>query len=137
MVSGQLSRRVIHVEVDKHVAPLCEQSRMQDKARTAMLLVCLGNACHMRHPYSQYETPGVQDKARAAMPLARLRAAAADAASLSAAMREAPPLAEEDVLAQELLAWFKTQFFTWVRSLLVGIRFDARRRSRCQPPGTQ
>lgn len=48
------------------------------------------------------------------MPLERMRAAAADAASLSLQMREDLPLAAGDALVLEMLAWFKTEFFTWV-----------------------
>lgn len=48
------------------------------------------------------------------MPLARMRSAAADAADLSRQMGELPLLAEDDALVQEMLAWFKTEFFSWV-----------------------
>jgi hypothetical protein len=63
----------------------------------------------------QYEAPGAQEAARSAMPLDRLNAAAADAAALSRHMGEEPPLHRSDALVQEMLAWFKAGFFTWVR----------------------
>lgn len=50
------------------------------------------------------------------MPLARLRAAAAEAANLASRLGgdvSAAPAAE-DLLAQQLLGWFKSDFFTWV-----------------------
>lgn len=31
-------------------------------------------------------------------------------------MAEAAPAAEEDAFVRQLLAWFKRDFFTWVRS---------------------
>ncbi|KAG2432742.1 hypothetical protein HYH02_012876 [Chlamydomonas schloesseri] len=73
------------------------------------------------------EDHGLQERARAVMPLARMRAAAAEAASLaarlgadvaSAAAGSADSTAaEEDLLAQQLLAWFKCDFFSWVDTL--------------------
>ncbi len=88
------------------------------KATPAPAESSMPESCNLNRPLHvtlQYEQPGMQDKARSAMPLAQLRAGAADAAALSAAMREAPPAAEQDELAQQLLTWFKTRFFTWVR----------------------
>ncbi|KAG2424614.1 hypothetical protein HXX76_014339 [Chlamydomonas incerta] len=65
------------------------------------------------------EDPALQERARAVMPLARLRAAAAEAAELSSRLggdvSGAP--AAEDVLAQQLLGWFKSDFFSWVDTL--------------------
>ena len=52
------------------------------------------------------------------MPLAGMRAAAADATALSVEMGDVSPLGEADALAQELLAWFKTGFFSWVRTFV-------------------
>ena len=49
------------------------------------------------------------------MPLERLTKAAEEACKLSKAMGEDPTLAYEDALVQELLAWFKAEFFRWVR----------------------
>ena len=63
---------------------------------------------------AQYEVAGAQAAARAAMPLAGLRAAAEDAAQLSRDMGDTVPLAVEEVLAVALLDWFKLKFFTWV-----------------------
>lgn len=56
----------------------------------------------------------LQAMALSVMPLEELRSAACEAAELSAALGEAPPLSEEDALAQEVLAWFKRDFFQWV-----------------------
>lgn len=53
------------------------------------------------------------------MPLGRLNAAAADAAALSLHMGEDPSLHRSDALVQEMLAWFKAGFFTWVRCKLI------------------
>ena len=53
------------------------------------------------------------------MPLDWLNAAAADAAALSRHMGEDPPLHHSDALVQEMLAWFKAGFFTWVRCQLM------------------
>lgn len=53
------------------------------------------------------------------MPLGRLSAAAADAAALSLHMGEDPRLHHSDALVQEMLAWFKAGFFTWVRHRLM------------------
>ncbi|GLC33910.1 hypothetical protein PLESTB_000816900 [Pleodorina starrii] len=64
------------------------------------------------------EDPGLQEQARAVMPLTRLRAAAEEAAGLAARLGpdvEAPSV--EDLLARGLLHWFKTGFFTWVDTL--------------------
>ncbi len=63
---------------------------------------------------AQYEMAGAQAAARAAMPLAELRAAAEDAAQLSRDMGDEAPLAVEEALAVALLDWFKLKFFTWV-----------------------
>lgn len=67
-----------------------------------------------------YEDELAQAIALSVMPLEEMRGAAEDQAALSAAMGEAPPLALEDALAQELLAWFKTSFFSWVSVAFVG-----------------
>ena len=53
------------------------------------------------------------------MPLDQLIAAATDAAALSLHMGEDPPLHRNDALVQEMLAWFKAGFFTWVRRRLM------------------
>lgn len=92
-----------------------DKGRQDDLCPSRVKHARICNSNRPLHVTLQYEQPGVQDKARSAMPLAQLRAGAADAAALSAAMREAPPAAEQDELAQQLLTWFKTRFFTWVR----------------------
>ena len=48
------------------------------------------------------------------MPLAAMRAAAADAAQLSRDMGESAPLSEVEALVVSMLDWFKRDFFTWV-----------------------
>ena len=48
------------------------------------------------------------------MPMDRLTESAEKAAALSAALGEQPVRQAEDLLAQELLSWFKHEFFTWV-----------------------
>ncbi|KAL4427885.1 hypothetical protein ABPG75_001974 [Micractinium tetrahymenae] len=57
-----------------------------------------------------------QAMALSVMPMDRLAGAAEEACAVSAAMGEQPPLALEDALAQELLAWFKSDFFCWVNA---------------------
>ncbi|EFJ50495.1 hypothetical protein VOLCADRAFT_103955 [Volvox carteri f. nagariensis] len=64
------------------------------------------------------EDKALQERARAVMPLSRLRGAAEEAATLAPRLGpdvEAP--AREDLLAKMLLRWFKTEFFTWVDTL--------------------
>ena len=51
------------------------------------------------------------------MPLDRMNRSAEDAATLSAAMGEQPVRQVEDLLAQELLTWFKHDFFSWVSTI--------------------
>ena len=48
------------------------------------------------------------------MPLDSMISSAESAAALSASMGEHPVRQKQDLLAQELLAWFKQDFFTWV-----------------------
>ncbi len=61
-----------------------------------------------------YEDELAQALAMSVMPLEELQAAAAEAAAVSAALQEEPRLEEEDALAEGLLRWFKSKFFTWV-----------------------
>ena len=49
------------------------------------------------------------------MPLDRMIGSADKAAALSASLQEQPVRQREDLLAQELVSWFKHEFFTWVR----------------------
>jgi peptide-N4-(N-acetyl-beta-glucosaminyl)asparagine amidase len=63
-----------------------------------------------------YEDELAQAMALSIMPLPELEAAAEEAVGVSAAMGEQPLLSREDALAQELLLWFKRDFFTWVNS---------------------
>ena len=65
----------------------------------------------------QYEDELLQAIAQSVMPLDRLTSSADSAAALSASMGEQPVRQAEDLLAQELLAWFKHDFFTWVRQV--------------------
>ena len=65
----------------------------------------------------QYEDQLLQALALSVMPLDRLTKSAEDAAALSRTLREQPAQTAEDSLAQELLNWFKHEFFTWVRPL--------------------
>eukprot|EP00887_Chlorella_sp_A99_P007028 scaffold2.g7028.t1 len=63
-----------------------------------------------------YEDELAQAMALSVLPVDELRVAAAEAADLSRAMGDAPPLAEEDALAEGLLHFFKGSFFSWVNS---------------------
>ncbi|GAB4817269.1 hypothetical protein N2152v2_004315 [Parachlorella kessleri] len=63
-----------------------------------------------------FEDEFTQAMALSMMPLDRLTGAAGEACELSRAMGEEPPLAHEDALVLELLAWFKGEFFRWVNS---------------------
>ena len=65
----------------------------------------------------QYEDELLQAIAQSVMPLDRLISSADSAAALSASIGEQPVRQAEDLLAQELLAWFKHDFFTWVRQV--------------------
>lgn len=57
-----------------------------------------------------------QQAARDVMPLAAMRAAVNDAAHLARDMGDtAPPVDDWTALVIEILAWFKTDFFSWVR----------------------
>ncbi|KXZ54930.1 hypothetical protein GPECTOR_3g100 [Gonium pectorale] len=72
----------------------------------------------IQHIALRCEDPTLQERARAVMPLARLRASAAESVALAARLGsdvEAP--AQEDELARGLLGWFKTEFFSWVNTL--------------------
>lgn len=62
----------------------------------------------------QYEDELLQALAQSVMPMDRLTKSVDKAAALSAAMGEQPVRQAEDLLAQELLGWFKHEFFTWV-----------------------
>ena len=62
----------------------------------------------------QYEDELLQAIAQSIMPLDQMNSSAEDAATLSAAMGEQPVRQVEDLLARELLTWFKHDFFTWV-----------------------
>ena len=76
----------------------------------------------------QYEDQLLQALALSVMPLDRLTKSAEDAAALSRTLGEQPARTAEDSLAQELLNWFKHEFFTWVRSLqltLPGVALQA------------
>ena len=64
----------------------------------------------------------MQAQALSVIPVDELRGAAEEAAAISARMQEEPPLAAEDALAAELLAWFKTSFFRWVCPTCSGFR---------------
>lgn len=56
-----------------------------------------------------------QALALSVIPLDELGDRAERAAVLSRQMEEHPPLDEVDALAEELLLWFKRDFFAWVR----------------------
>ena len=62
----------------------------------------------------QYEDELLQAMAQSVMPMGRLTESADKAAALSASIGEQPLRQTEDLLAQQLLAWFKYEFFTWV-----------------------
>lgn len=62
----------------------------------------------------QYEDELLQALAHSVMPMDRLIGSADKAAALSACLQEQPVRQREDLLAQELLSWFKHEFFTWV-----------------------
>ena len=61
-----------------------------------------------------YENELPQAMAMSVMDLDGMQARAEDAAALSAILEDATPLAAEDALAEELVAWFKQDFFSWV-----------------------
>lgn len=63
-----------------------------------------------------YEDELLQAIAQSVMPLDRLVGSANSAAALNIFMGEQPARQAEDLLAQELLTWFKHDFFTWVNS---------------------
>ena len=63
----------------------------------------------------QYEDELLQALAQSVMPMDRLIDSADKAAALSMSLQEQPVRQQEDLLAQELLSWFKHDFFTWVR----------------------
>jgi hypothetical protein len=96
-------------EDDADIRPTCKLSCSDGHQACAAVRSDL-NSCLL-----QYEVPGAQEAARNAMPLGRLNATAADAAALSRHMGEEPTLHRSDALVQEMLAWFKAEFFTWVR----------------------
>ncbi len=62
----------------------------------------------------QYEDELLQVISQSVMPLDRLVGSANSAAALSVSMGEQPARQAEDLLAQELLMWFKHDFFAWV-----------------------
>lgn len=62
----------------------------------------------------QYEDELLQAISQSVMPLDRLVGSANSTAALSVSMGEQPARQAEDLLAQELLTWFKHDFFTWV-----------------------
>ena len=67
----------------------------------------------------QYEDELLQALAQSVMPMGRLTDSADKAAALSASLQEQPVRQREDLLAQELLSWFKHEFFTWVSNAAV------------------
>ena len=67
----------------------------------------------------QYEDELLQALAQSVMPMDRLIDSADKAAALSVSLQEQPVRQREDLLAQELLSWFKHEFFTWVRKAAV------------------
>lgn len=89
-------------------------------------LVCLTSAtpqlrlsmCSLHYlieePIVQYEDELLQALAQSVIPMDRLIDSADKAAALSASLQEQPVRQSEDLLAQELLSWFKHDFFAWV-----------------------
>jgi hypothetical protein len=76
------------------------------------------------------------------MPLEEMAAAAADRAALQQELalgeaQEGPALQQQDYLVMELLAWFKTRFFSWVRNSRAsrGSRGGGLLLLRCCQPG--
>lgn len=63
---------------------------------------------------SIYQDDLAQALAASLMPLDRLEGEAGAAVALSMEMEEEPPLVREEALLRGLLAWFKSEFFTWV-----------------------
>ncbi|KAL0026255.1 hypothetical protein WJX77_006348 [Trebouxia sp. C0004] len=63
-----------------------------------------------------YEDELLQAISQSVMPLDRLVGSANSAAALSVSLGEQPARQAEDLLAQELLTWFKHDFFSWVNS---------------------
>lgn len=61
-----------------------------------------------------YEDELAQAVALSVMDLDSMQARAADAAALDAMLADGPPLSMDDALAEELLSWFKLDFFSWV-----------------------
>lgn len=65
----------------------------------------------------KYESAAAQEAACNVMPLAAMRAAVSDAAQLARDMGDlSPPMDDRTALVIEMLAWFKTEFFSWVDS---------------------
>ncbi|KAL6777099.1 hypothetical protein ACKKBF_B20210 [Auxenochlorella protothecoides x Auxenochlorella symbiontica] len=62
---------------------------------------------------SIYQDDLAQALAASLMPLDRLEGEAGAAVALSMEMEEDPPLVREEALLRGLLAWFKSEFFTW------------------------
>lgn len=51
------------------------------------------------------------------IPLEDMEAEALQAVSLSREMGEEPPQTQEEALLRQLLTWFKSDFFAWVRDV--------------------
>lgn len=60
-----------------------------------------------------YEDKALQDKALGLIPSARLLAEAQEAVDVAVELGDDPPNLQ-DTLAESLLLWFKTDFFSWV-----------------------
>lgn len=65
------------------------------------------------HTVARYEDPLLQAMALSLMPMDTIQARARDVLDLQHRLGDADTLHEEDIIAEELTAWFKRDFFSW------------------------
>lgn len=70
------------------------------------------------HTVTRYEDPLLQAMALSLMPMDTIQARARDTIDMQRRLGDAGTLQEEDVIAEELTAWFKRDFFTWYALLV-------------------
>lgn len=90
------------------------------QAQRAAEAAFLGRLLSARETAARYEDPALQAKARAVVPVDRLRAAACAlvlaSCSPDAASPPPPPVFLFDAFMKVLLRWWKDEFFVWVNS---------------------